>query len=114
MQEFVVDESSGCLDGYLSYGLALDHINLNKFSGPDDGHYVRVHDVIKSLLPSKPTEWAGSAPTDNRKFLKRLLETLGQYPPHAQERILAKQEFTASRREFEKAVGDPRKPKDRN
>lgn len=48
-QEFVVDESSACIDGYPKYGLGLDHFNLNKFASPEDGHYKAVKRQVQKM-----------------------------------------------------------------
>ena len=50
LQEFVVDEISGSIDGYRRYGLPVDHFRLNKFSKPDDGNYKVVQREIKRLV----------------------------------------------------------------
>ncbi|KAK4158894.1 hypothetical protein QBC43DRAFT_273523 [Cladorrhinum sp. PSN259] len=42
IEEFVVDEQSGSLHGHRNQGLPLDHFNLNKFTGPQDGNYTAV------------------------------------------------------------------------
>jgi hypothetical protein len=42
LQELVVDEISGCIDGFPKLGLALDHFQLNKFPSSDDNNYILV------------------------------------------------------------------------
>ena len=46
----MVDEISGCIDGYHKYGLPLDHFHLNKFSSPNDGNYKAVREEIRRLV----------------------------------------------------------------
>lgn len=38
----MVDEASGCIDGFPKLGLALDHLQMNKFQGPNDNNYILV------------------------------------------------------------------------
>lgn len=50
-----MDAASGSIDGFPSYGLGLDHFNLNKFSGPKDAYYKSVRDEILGLvMKSRP------------------------------------------------------------
>ena len=49
-KEFVVDKHSGSIDGYDSYGLGLDHFDLNKFSGPEDSHFLLVVNEMRKML----------------------------------------------------------------
>ncbi|EPS42862.1 hypothetical protein H072_3143 [Dactylellina haptotyla CBS 200.50] len=46
----VVDEHSACLDGFERIGLGLNHFQINKFDGPDDGYYKTVRDQIQGLV----------------------------------------------------------------
>ncbi|MCJ1465981.1 hypothetical protein MMC07_004600 [Pseudocyphellaria aurata] len=63
--EFVVDETSACLDGHDRRGLGLDHFRLNKFPGPGDGYYKAVIGPIRRMIggldpqtrPSKSELW---------------------------------------------------------
>jgi hypothetical protein len=50
LSELVVDEESGCIDGYPRYGLATDHFNLQRFSGSDDGNYQAVKAEVVRLV----------------------------------------------------------------
>lgn len=51
-----MDATSGSIDGFPSYGLGLDHFNLNKFSGPKDAYYKSVRDEILGLARTRPQE----------------------------------------------------------
>lgn len=54
-----MDATSGSIDGFPSYGLGLDHFNLNKFSGPNDAYYKSVRDEILGLITrTRPQERA--------------------------------------------------------
>ncbi|KAM0139062.1 hypothetical protein ACHAP3_003330 [Botrytis cinerea] len=48
-KDFIVDEKSAILDGCESYGLPLDHYQLNKFSDPEDGNWKQLSGVITDL-----------------------------------------------------------------
>ncbi|PQE28651.1 vegetative incompatibility het-e-1 protein [Rutstroemia sp. NJR-2017a WRK4] len=48
-KDFIVDEKSAILDGCESYGLPLDHYQLNKFSDPEDGNWRELSEVIADL-----------------------------------------------------------------
>lgn len=54
-EEFVVDETSASLEGSKCFGLALNHFQLNKFSGPRDGFYRAVYPVIVDMVKKIPT-----------------------------------------------------------
>jgi hypothetical protein len=45
-----VNEDSGRLPGHLGQGLPLDHFNLNKFKGPEDGNFSRVRSEIVKMV----------------------------------------------------------------
>lgn len=45
-----MDERSGSIDGFDSYGLCLDYFDLNEFSGPKDAYYRLVSDEIRRFL----------------------------------------------------------------
>ena len=53
-QDVVVDEHSGCLDGYPKLGLASDHFRMNKFSDPRDSNYRLVCEEVVRLVESAP------------------------------------------------------------
>ena len=42
MQEVIVDEESGSIDGFEKLGLSVDHLEINKFWDPNDASYVLV------------------------------------------------------------------------
>ncbi|KAL1867896.1 hypothetical protein Daus18300_006171 [Diaporthe australafricana] len=58
-KEIIVDEESGCVDGYPKYGLAADHFTMHRYNGPDDGDYCLVKNELSRLadaaLIRKPT-----------------------------------------------------------
>jgi hypothetical protein len=45
-----VDRESASLQGHNSFGLGLDHFNLNKFLTPSDGYFEMVRDVIQNMV----------------------------------------------------------------
>ncbi|KAI9858972.1 MAG: hypothetical protein M1824_003973 [Vezdaea acicularis] len=47
--KFVVDESSGCLDGATKIALSRNHFNMNKF-GPGEEDFLNVCDEIENLV----------------------------------------------------------------
>lgn len=49
LQEFVVDKTSGTIDGYPNFGLGLDHFQINKFPAPENVYYRRVVRELGSL-----------------------------------------------------------------
>jgi hypothetical protein len=51
-QEIVVDEHSGCLDGFPKLGLSTEHFRMNKFSDPGDNNYRLVREEIVRLVES--------------------------------------------------------------
>jgi hypothetical protein len=50
IQEFIVSRESAILPGYDKRGLPVNHFQLNKFSKPDDGYYIRVKVVIVDMV----------------------------------------------------------------
>jgi hypothetical protein len=64
----VVDEISGCIDGYPKYGLLLDHFRLNKFSSPKDGNYKAVREEIQRLV--------GKAIFQIQEMLRSIIDSL--------------------------------------
>ena len=55
--QFVVDETSGCLDQNSStekYSLARNHFNMNKFSSPDEDDFQTVCDVMETFVRRAP------------------------------------------------------------
>ncbi|KAK0733442.1 hypothetical protein B0T26DRAFT_736377 [Lasiosphaeria miniovina] len=49
--EFVVNESSGTLNGHPKAGLSLGHFEMNKFEDSEDCHYQSVSYEIKNMVP---------------------------------------------------------------
>ncbi|KAL8937621.1 MAG: hypothetical protein Q9216_004336 [Gyalolechia sp. 2 TL-2023] len=54
VQDAIVDEKSGCLDGHPKLGLASEHFRLNKFSGPQDSNYRLVCEEIVKMVETAP------------------------------------------------------------
>jgi hypothetical protein len=50
----VVDEISGCIDGFPKLGLACDHFHTNKFSSPEDQNFCHIAAQIKTMVESAP------------------------------------------------------------
>lgn len=53
--DFIVDEKSATLQSWPTYGLPLDHYQLNKFSDPEDGNWQRLCGVISDLCEAATT-----------------------------------------------------------
>lgn len=69
-KDFIVDEKSAILDGCESYGLPLDHYQLNKFSDPEDGNWRELSEVITNLCDDALTYPNQATDTkDDRKNL---------------------------------------------
>lgn len=58
-QETVVDEQSGCIDGYPKLGLSTEHFRMNRFSDPGDSNYRLVCEEIVRLVESAPGRVSG-------------------------------------------------------
>jgi len=58
-QDTVVDEQSGCLDGYPKLGLSTEHFRMNRFSDPGDSNYRLVCEEIVRLVESAPGRVSG-------------------------------------------------------
>ncbi len=48
-QDTVVDERSGCIDGFPKLGLACNHFEMNSFAHADDANYKFVRDQLVKL-----------------------------------------------------------------
>ncbi|KAF5012594.1 hypothetical protein FDECE_1361 [Fusarium decemcellulare] len=53
-QKFVVNQTSGTLNGHQKEGLSLDHFNMNKFQDPQDNHFVCVSRQIAKIANNIP------------------------------------------------------------
>lgn len=49
----MVDETSGTLLGRRRQGLPLDHFNMNKFWGSEDGNFVTVSRTLQELIENE-------------------------------------------------------------
>lgn len=54
LQEIVVDETSGCIEGFPKLGLPLDHFQINRYSDPADGNFVYVKEEIGAFVRAAP------------------------------------------------------------
>lgn len=54
MQELVVDENSGCIDGFPKLGLASDHFQICKFSDPQDPNFLLISQEILRFVNEAP------------------------------------------------------------
>jgi len=45
----VVDETSGCIEGWPKCGLERNHFRMNKFHSPFDGDFILVRDDIGAM-----------------------------------------------------------------
>ena len=55
--QFVVDESSGCLDQSEwteKYSLSRDHFSINKFGKPEEEDFQTVCEVIEKMVKISP------------------------------------------------------------
>ena len=50
----MVDEISGCIDGFPKLGLACNHFQTNKFASPEDQNFAHVATQIKNMVESAP------------------------------------------------------------
>lgn len=48
-QTFAVTETSAVLQGHHFEGLPVDHFELNRFDGPDDGNFRKVARELKKM-----------------------------------------------------------------
>ncbi|KAI9763363.1 MAG: hypothetical protein M1840_000555 [Geoglossum simile] len=53
-KDTIVDERSGCIDGFPKLGLACDHFHINKFSSPKDGNYHFVQSEVTRFVKEAP------------------------------------------------------------
>lgn len=56
-QEFVVDETSACLDqseDIIKKSSSLNHFELNRFPRPDDEDYLNLADVLEEMVTDAP------------------------------------------------------------
>ena len=65
LQDAVVDEHSGCLDGFPKLGLACDHFRLNKFTNADDRNYRLVCEEIVRFVEGAPARISSRRPGDH-------------------------------------------------
>ena len=61
-QEVVVDENSGCVDGYPKLGLASDHFQLNRFSDVGDNNYRLICGEVVRFVDDAPGRVASRWP----------------------------------------------------
>ncbi|MCJ1269015.1 hypothetical protein MMC22_008903 [Lobaria immixta] len=59
IKDAVVDEHSGCLDGYPKLGLASEHFRMNRFSDPADSNYRLVCEEIVRIVDNAPSRVNG-------------------------------------------------------
>ncbi|KAI9695891.1 MAG: hypothetical protein M1836_006008 [Candelina mexicana] len=74
VKDTVVDEQSGCLDGYPKLGLSTEHFRMNRFSDPEDSNYRLVCEEIVRLVESAPGRVTG-----RRVSLPLLQASPGEY-----------------------------------
>ena len=55
----MVDEHSGCLDGYPKLGLASDHFHLQRYPDVDDGNYRLVREEVVRFVEGAPARVGG-------------------------------------------------------
>ncbi|KAG8531939.1 uncharacterized protein KY384_003575 [Bacidia gigantensis] len=53
-KELVVDENSGCIDGFPKLGLACDHFQMCKFSDPENPNFRLICQEIRSFVDTAP------------------------------------------------------------
>lgn len=59
MQEVIVDEDSGTIDGFEKLGLGVDHLQMNKFWAPHDPIYALV--VSRTIKMAQEAQWRVTA-----------------------------------------------------
>ncbi|MCJ1357990.1 MAG: hypothetical protein MMC33_007988 [Icmadophila ericetorum] len=89
IKDTVVDENSGCLDGYPKLGLASDHFHLNRYPNAEDSNYRLVveevmrfvdgaQERIKSRQVSLPVIQQSSSEFDARNYVESVSDTTVQ------------------------------------
>ncbi|OBT55313.1 hypothetical protein VE04_04045 [Pseudogymnoascus sp. 24MN13] len=53
-KELVVDEMSGCIEGFPKLGLPLDHFQINRYSDPADGNFVSIKEEVRAFVRAAP------------------------------------------------------------
>ncbi|MCJ1472419.1 hypothetical protein MMC13_001067 [Lambiella insularis] len=54
IKDAIVDEHSGCLDGFPKLGLASDHFRINRFADPEDANYRLVSEEVIRFVDAAP------------------------------------------------------------
>ncbi|KAK5441925.1 hypothetical protein LTS15_011190 [Exophiala xenobiotica] len=83
IEEYVVDEVSGSLEGHPKCGLSRDHFRMNKFSDPLDGDYIMVQDEIEEMYKR------GLSKTEQPHKRSQILQWISLIPYNEHARLAA-------------------------